>query len=213
VRVHGGCSGLTRSNAEPRDEGYGAKCLGPSESCPHRREFAAMRVSRTTRALAASAVFASFAQYLWLDHLGTRTAHESFLLDYSRKKNDPFWDTVIADPQRDTMFANAVYRRGAMTLQALREKIGDDPFFQILRTWAASTATARRRPRSSSPCRSRSRERISTRSSTAGCTPRANQPAGDVRGGDWRAEPMSSPTAGRSAGRAGLLGNWPTRPA
>jgi aminopeptidase N len=31
----------------------------------------------------------------------------------------------------------AVYRRGAMTLQALREKIGDTPFFQILRTWTA----------------------------------------------------------------------------
>jgi aminopeptidase N len=81
--------------------------------------------------------FASFAEYLWLDHLGTRTAHESFLLDYSRKKNDPFWDTVIADPQRDTMFTRAVYRRGAMTLQALREKIGDEPFFQVLRTWVA----------------------------------------------------------------------------
>jgi len=81
--------------------------------------------------------FASFAQYLWSDHLGTRTAHEEFLLDYSRKKNDPFWDTVIADPQRDTMFTRAVYRRGAMTLQALREKIGDDAFFQILRTWVA----------------------------------------------------------------------------
>ena len=35
------------------------------------------------------------------------------------------------------MFARAVYRRGAMTLQALREKIGDEPFFEILRTWAA----------------------------------------------------------------------------
>jgi hypothetical protein len=33
------------------------------------------------------------------------------------------------------MFNNAVYRRGAMTLQALREKIGDGPFVQILRTW------------------------------------------------------------------------------
>ena len=29
------------------------------------------------------------------------------------------------------MFARAVYRRGAMTLQALREKIGDEPFFRI----------------------------------------------------------------------------------
>ena len=71
--------------------------------------------------------FASFAQYLWDEHTGVRTAHEDFELDYSRTANDPFWDIVVADPQRDTMFARAVYRRGAMTLQALREKIGDEP--------------------------------------------------------------------------------------
>jgi aminopeptidase N len=81
--------------------------------------------------------FASFAQYLWDAHLGVRTAHEDFLLDYSRSASDPFWQIIVADPQRDTMFARAVYRRGAMTLQALREKIGDGPFFQILRTWVA----------------------------------------------------------------------------
>ena len=46
----------------------------------------------------------------------------------------------MADPQRDTMFASAVYRRGGMTLQALREKIGDDPFFRILRNWTAEHA-------------------------------------------------------------------------
>jgi aminopeptidase N len=81
--------------------------------------------------------FASFAQYLWDEHLGVRTGHEDFLLDYSRPASDPFWTIIVADPQRDTMFARAVYRRGAMTLQALREKIGDVPFFKILRTWAA----------------------------------------------------------------------------
>jgi aminopeptidase N len=60
------------------------------------------------------------------------------LNDYqSRPKNLAFWQIIVADPQRDTMFASAVYRRGAMTLQALREKIGDGPFFTILRTWAA----------------------------------------------------------------------------
>jgi aminopeptidase N len=42
---------------------------------------------------------------------------------------------IVADPQRDTMFASAVYRRGGMTLQALREKIGDEKFFDILKTW------------------------------------------------------------------------------
>ena len=33
------------------------------------------------------------------------------------------------------MFHDSVYVRGAMTLQALREKIGDDDFFTVLRTW------------------------------------------------------------------------------
>jgi len=81
--------------------------------------------------------FASFAEYLWAEHLGTRSGHESFLADYSRPATSSFWQVVVADPQRDTMFARAVYRRGAMTLQALREKIGEEKFFQILRTWVA----------------------------------------------------------------------------
>lgn len=92
---------------------------------------------RTWRHIWLNEGFASFAQYLWDAHTGVRTAHEDFVQDYSRPANDPFWQIVVADPQRDTMFASAVYRRGAMTLQALREKIGDGPFFRILRSWAA----------------------------------------------------------------------------
>jgi aminopeptidase N len=34
------------------------------------------------------------------------------------------------------MFNGTIYYRGAMTLQALREKIGDDTFFALLRDWA-----------------------------------------------------------------------------
>jgi aminopeptidase N len=92
---------------------------------------------RTWRHIWLNEGFASFAQYLWDAHTGVRTAHEDFLQDYnSRPASEPFWQIVVADPQRDTMFASAVYRRGAMTLQALREKIGDGSFFRILRTWA-----------------------------------------------------------------------------
>jgi aminopeptidase N len=81
--------------------------------------------------------FATFAQYLWDEHRGTRTAHDDFVLDYSRPADSPFWTIKVADPQRDTMFASAVHRRGAMTLQALREKIGDlAAFFQ---TWLYTT--------------------------------------------------------------------------
>src|SRR3954447_4276234 len=81
--------------------------------------------------------FATFSQYVWDEHKGVRTAHQAFLIDYAREANSPFWQIIVADPQRDTMFAAAVYRRGGMTLQALREKIGDEKFFRILKTWAA----------------------------------------------------------------------------
>lgn len=44
---------------------------------------------------------------------------------------------MIADPKRDTMFHNRVYHGGGMVLQFLREKIGDEKFFTLLRTWYA----------------------------------------------------------------------------
>ena len=82
--------------------------------------------------------FASYAQYLWTEHLGGASPHDQFVAEFnSRPASDPFWSTVIADPQRDTMFARAVHRRGAMTPQALRDKIGTDAFFRVLRTWTA----------------------------------------------------------------------------
>ena len=36
------------------------------------------------------------------------------------------------------MFDYAVYSRGAMTLQALREKIGDAKFFALLKAWTTT---------------------------------------------------------------------------
>ena len=83
--------------------------------------------------------FASFAEFLWAEFTGLRTAHAQFLIDYdSRPATSAFWQIAISDPQRDTMFASAVYRRGGMTLQALREKIANDAtFFRILKTWTA----------------------------------------------------------------------------
>jgi aminopeptidase N len=71
---------------------------------------------------------------------GVKSADQSLLDDYARPDTSAFWTIKVADPQRDTMFASAVYRRGGMTLQALREKIGDDAFFRILRNWTAEHA-------------------------------------------------------------------------
>jgi aminopeptidase N len=55
---------------------------------------------------------------------------------------DPFWAIRIADPGRDNIFAWPVYQRGSMTLQALRHRIGDAPFWMVLRTWTAERAGA-----------------------------------------------------------------------
>ncbi|MFF7239541.1 M1 family metallopeptidase [Streptomyces collinus] len=80
--------------------------------------------------------FASYAQWLWAEHQGTRSAHDTFRAAYdARPADSSFWQIQVADPQRDTMFASAVYQRGAMTLQALREKIGDKAFFRLLPAW------------------------------------------------------------------------------
>jgi aminopeptidase N len=41
-----------------------------------------------------------------------------------------------ATPPRNDLFSGSVYNRGAMTLQALRLRVGDSTFFRILRTYA-----------------------------------------------------------------------------
>jgi aminopeptidase N len=83
--------------------------------------------------------FATYAQWLWTEHTGGVSARQSFRNAYNAiPAADPFWSSVLpGDPKRDTMFDGAVYQRGAMTLGALREAVGDAAFLSILRHWAA----------------------------------------------------------------------------
>src|SRR5690606_4149412 len=48
-----------------------------------------------------------------------------------------FWSVPPGDPGPERLLASAVYTRGAMTLHALRRTVGDEVFFEILRTWPA----------------------------------------------------------------------------
>jgi hypothetical protein len=43
---------------------------------------------------------------------------------------------ILADPTPEHLFSRIVYDRGALTLHALRLKIGDELFFNVLRTYA-----------------------------------------------------------------------------
>jgi len=46
------------------------------------------------------------------------------------------WDPPPGNPGKPAnLFSGSVYERGAMTLQALRETIGDEDFFRLLRAW------------------------------------------------------------------------------
>ena len=85
--------------------------------------------------------FATYAEWLWGEREGLGTTQEVFDFFYNDiPADDPFWDVVIGDPGIPFLFNGAVYVRGAMTLQALRNEVGDQDFFRILRTWAARKA-------------------------------------------------------------------------
>jgi aminopeptidase N len=83
--------------------------------------------------------FATYAEWLWEEHIGGATPAETFRATYdSIPADDPFWQVVVADPGIEDLFGDSQYVRGAMTLQALRERVGDDAFFAIIRAWHAS---------------------------------------------------------------------------
>ncbi len=46
-----------------------------------------------------------------------------------------FWKLRVDDPGAARLFDRRVYTRGAMALQALRHRIGEDDFWAVLRTW------------------------------------------------------------------------------
>ncbi|AEV85178.1 peptidase [Actinoplanes sp. SE50] len=83
--------------------------------------------------------FASYAEWLWSEKNNEGTAQEIFDYLYATSPDDaPVWTTAPADPGTAELFGDAVYDRGAMTLHQLRLAVGDDAFFQILRTWTAT---------------------------------------------------------------------------
>ena len=81
--------------------------------------------------------FATYTEWLWSEQDGRDTAQEIFdSLAAGIPADHPFWTVVIGHPQSaDLLFDIAVYLRGAMTLHALRQDVGDRKFFRIVRTW------------------------------------------------------------------------------
>ncbi|MGH2961483.1 MAG: M1 family metallopeptidase [Solirubrobacterales bacterium] len=82
--------------------------------------------------------FASYAEWMWEEYEGRGTPQELFQATYDAiPADDPFWSIPIGDPGVEDLFSDPVYVRGAMTVQALRNEVGDQQFFRILRRWTA----------------------------------------------------------------------------
>ena len=80
--------------------------------------------------------FATFMEWRWTEQHGGRSGAQ-ILDDYydNVEAGSDFWQVVVADPGAAKVFDDAVYGRGAMTLQALRNRVGNQDFWRILRSW------------------------------------------------------------------------------
>jgi aminopeptidase N len=86
--------------------------------------------------------FATWSEWIWSERNGGESAAATFDRLYATPEDsdagqDLWFPAPAALPGPAEMFHTPVYDRGAMTLQALREKVGDDVFFEILRSWYA----------------------------------------------------------------------------
>jgi aminopeptidase N len=82
--------------------------------------------------------FATYVEWLWAERHGGRSAAAELRRQLALyPASDPFWTIPPANPGGATqIFALPVYERGAMALEALRQRIGDRAFFRLLRSWA-----------------------------------------------------------------------------
>lgn len=76
--------------------------------------------------------FATYSEWLYQEKFNNVPVQQTFAKAYAAEKD---WSGEVADPGRDHIFDDLVYNRGAMTLQALRMKIGDRAFFEVLTQW------------------------------------------------------------------------------
>jgi aminopeptidase N len=82
---------------------------------------------------------ATWTQWYFSERHGGRSAQQVFDELYRKPASKTgFWNPPSGHPgQAKNLFAVSTYVRGAMTLQALRDKIGTRDLIRILRTWAA----------------------------------------------------------------------------
>jgi len=80
--------------------------------------------------------FACYSEWLWSQESGGTATAQHAAIHWSRLDKLP-QDLVLSDPGATDLFDDRVYKRGALTLHALRVTVGDVAFFALLRAWVA----------------------------------------------------------------------------
>lgn len=78
--------------------------------------------------------FACYAEWLWSEARGSLSAAKLARTHHTGLRLAPK-NLLLGDPGPDLMFDDRVYKRGACLLHALRLRIGDERFFELLRAW------------------------------------------------------------------------------
>ena len=81
--------------------------------------------------------FATFMEHLWLAEHGGATTGTWLHQAYDDETQPSFWGLPVSDPGPGHLFDWPVYQRGAMTLAALRVRIGPDDFARLLTSWTS----------------------------------------------------------------------------
>lgn len=83
--------------------------------------------------------FATYAEWLWQEHEGIRSAQDAFDVTYKFFTTEDLWKSKTGDPGADALFDTS-YGRGAMTLHQVRASVGEEKFFALLREWSTRYA-------------------------------------------------------------------------
>ncbi len=83
--------------------------------------------------------FASYCEWLWLEHTQGSQAIED-QASKARRQLSRESGITIGEPPKNDLFHHQVYLKGALTLHELRRNVGDDAFFDGVRTYLANHA-------------------------------------------------------------------------
>jgi aminopeptidase N len=82
--------------------------------------------------------FATWAEWRWDQEQGGPSTAKRFASLRNQPANSVLWNPPPGNPGGPRfLFADSIYERGAMTLEALRQEVGDDAFFATLKAWSA----------------------------------------------------------------------------